>query len=171
VVADEVRKLSLRSTQFSSEIRSHMEDVTYSVTKAEEVIYRISSKDMSFALRSKSNVENMISEVQAINGTMVRVVEELSTSTLKVEQDVQTAVTSLQFQDLASQLISHSSNRQNAMQRILSGIIEIDRHHLDQKNKLGCWQRKLEEARSLIERTRHNPVKQINVDAGDIELF
>lgn len=171
VVADEVRKLSLRSTEFSNEIRSHMGDVTHSVNKAESVIHTISSKDMNFALQSKRNVENMISEVQDINDSMTQAIEELSIATAQVEHDVQTAVTSLQFQDLATQLIGHSSSRQNAMREILSGIIAIDEHFIDQNDRIGRWHHKLNEARSLIERTRHNPVKQVNVDAGDIELF
>jgi len=171
VVADEVRKLSLRSTQFSNEIRSHMGDVTHSVNKAEDVIHAISSKDMNFALQSKSNVESMIIKVQDINATMQDVVEELASSTITVGKAVHTAVTSLQFQDLATQLIGHSAGRQNAMQQILTGIIAIDDQYLDQKDRLGRWHHKLSEARSLIERTRHNPVKQLNVDAGDIELF
>lgn len=171
VVADEVRKLSLRSNEFSNEIRQHMEDVALAVQKAEEVIHAISSKDMNFALQSKSNVENMISRVQEINRTMQQVVQDLSISTKAVKQDVQTAVTSLQFQDLATQLIAHSAGRQHAMQEILSGIIAIDEQYIEQDDRLGRWHRKLSEARALIERTRHNPVKQINVDAGDIELF
>jgi len=171
VVADEVRKLSLRSNEFSDEIRLHMGDVASAVNRAEEVINVISSKDMNFALQSKRNVEKMIIKVQEINRTIQHVVQELSDSTADVEHDVKTAVTSLQFQDLATQLIGHSISRQNAMQQVLSGIIAIDEQHLELGNRIGRWHRKLSEARDLIERTRHNPVKQINVDAGDIELF
>ena len=171
VVADEVRKLSLRSSEFSNEIRSHMGDVTDSVSKAEDVIHKISSKDMNFALQSKQRVEDMVARVQDINATMKTVVQELAVATNQVENDVHTAVTSMQFQDLASQLITHSMSRQQALQQILAGIVAIDTAHLDQQNRAAHWHYKLEEARSLIERTRHNPVKQVNVDAGDIELF
>ncbi|OIQ75790.1 hypothetical protein GALL_425360 [mine drainage metagenome] len=88
-----------------------------------------------------------------------------------MERDVKSAVTSLQFQDLATQLITHCTGRQSAMQEILAGIVAIDERHLEQKDRLDRWHRKLQEARILIDRTRHNPVKQLNVDAGDIELF
>lgn len=171
VVADEVRKLSLRSSEFSTEIRSHMTDVTNSVHKAEDVLNKISSKDMTFALQSKQKVERMMLKVQEINGTIKGVVSDLAVSTGKVERDVQNAVTSLQFQDLATQLIGHAVARQNAMQGIISGIVAIDAQFMDQNNRLERWHHKLTEARALIDQTRHNPVVQINVDAGDVELF
>lgn len=171
VVADEVRKLSLRSTEFSSEIRRHMVDVAHSVSKAEHIIQAISSKDMSFGLRSRQNLDTMFSRVHDINDTVKRVVSELSGATTQLENDVKTAVTSLQFQDLATQLIGHSAKRQHAMHNILSGIMAIDSQQLDQKDRLDRWQHKLDEARSLIERTRHNPVNQASVNAGAIELF
>ncbi len=171
VVADEVRKLSLRSSEFSSEIRSHMNDVTSSVHKAEGVLNKISSKDMTFALQSKQKVERMMLKVQEINGTIKEVVSDLAVSTGNVERDVHHAVTSLQFQDLATQLISHAIARQNAMQGIISGIVAIDAQFIDQNDRLERWHRKLTEARALIDKTRHNPVMQVSVDAGDIELF
>lgn len=171
VVADEVRKLSLRSSEFSSEIRSHMSDVTGSVHRAEDILNKISSKDMTFALQSKQKVEKMVLKVQKINNTIKEVVSDLSISTKQVECDVQNAVTSLQFQDLATQLISHAVARQNAMHGILSGIVAIDAQFLDQNDRLERWHHKLAEARVLIDQTRHNPVMQVSVDAGNIELF
>ncbi len=171
VVADEVRKLSLRSSEFSSEIRSHMSDVTGSVHRAEDILNKISSKDMTFALQSKQKVEKMVLKVQKINDTIKEVVNELSISTQQVECDVQNAVTSLQFQDLATQLISHAVARQSAMQGIISGIVAIDAQYMDQNNRLERWHHKLAEARILIDQTRHNPVMQVSVDAGDVELF
>lgn len=171
VVADEVRKLSQRSSDFSNEIRNHMSEVVHSVKNAEDVIHAISSKDMTFALESKQNVEEMALKVHSINSTMQQVMQELSAATVEVGNNVQRAVTSLQFQDLATQLIGHSVSRQTAMQGILAGIVAIDQQLPDQSDRLNQWHHKLNEARALIERTRHNPVKQVNVDAGDIELF
>ena len=171
VVADEVRKLSLRSAQFSEEIRLRMGDVAQSVNKAEGVINAISSKDMNFALQSKRNVEKMIHRVQKLNSATIQAVEELSVATVQVERDVQTAVTSLQFQDLATQLIGHSRGRQIAMQEILSGIVAINAQPLNQSDLRDLRHHRLSAARDLIERTQHNPVMQVSVDAGDIELF
>jgi len=171
VVADEVRMLSIRSTEFSKEIRSHMNDVINSVSKAEGVINVISAKDMTFALESKQNVEKMLGEVNDNNVLMFKSVEELSVISGQIESAVQAAVTSLQFHDLATQLINHSSGRQAAMQQILLGMNSLDQQVIDQAHRVEGWHEKLIKAHELIEKTRHNPVKQISVEAGDVELF
>lgn len=171
VVADEVRNLSIRSNQFSMQIRGQMTTVTDAVQEAEETIHSISSKDMTFALQSKQNVDSMISRIESVNATIVTTVNELSVTASLVERHVHTAVTSLQFQDMAHQLVGHASRRLDVMESIMAGISAIDHTHGDEKDRLASWHRKVNDAREMIERTRHNPVKQISVDAGDIELF
>lgn len=171
VVADEVRKLSLRSSEFSSQIRTRMGDVTRSVEKAEEVINRVSSSDMSFALSSRQNVSNMLTKINEINTTMEDVVQQLQSAAQQVANDVRTTVTSLQFQDMATQLIEHAGKRQDAMQEILSGIATLDQHLPNQGDRIQRLHDKLNEARALIERTRHNPVKQASIEVGSMELF
>ena len=171
VVADEVRKLSLRSSEFSSQIRSQMAHVSQAVGDAEHVIHEISSKDMSFALQSKQNVDSMMSRIKNRNASTMEVISELSVTADAAEHNVQVAVTSLQFQDMASQLISHSSQRMNLVLSLLAGIVEIDSTRQQEPDRVKRWQNKVIEAMELVKRARHNPVKQINVDAGDVELF
>ena len=171
VVADEVRKLSLRSSEFSSQIRTRMGDVTRSVEKAEEVINRVSSSDMTFALNSRQNVSVMLEKINEINNTMEAVVHQLKAASQKVEEDVRSTVTSLQFQDMATQLIEHAEKRQGAMQEILAGIASLDEHLPNQADRTQRLHQKLNEAKALIERTRHNPVKQASIEVGSMEMF
>lgn len=169
VVADEVRKLSLRSNDFSSEIRTEMMDVSQSVTSAEGVMKTFSEKDMQFAMQSKQNVETMMGEVGKLNATMAGVISELSEASSHVKAEVRTAITSLQFQDMASQLVTHAGRRMDALRSILEGIERIESQR--SSNKLEHVKQVIRETSELIEKTRHNPVKQVNVDAGDVELF
>lgn len=171
VVADEVRKLSVRSGEFSSQIRTHMHDVTQSVQKAEVVISEISSKDTSFVLTARHNMGAAMEKIDAINTSMGDIAEELANISKRVENDVRTTVTSLQFQDMATQLIEHSSGRQTAMQGILSGIVAMDQRMAGQDDRVERLHQRLSEAKALIERTRHNPVKQASIDVGSMELF
>ncbi len=171
VVADEVRKLSLRSSEFSTEIRTHMADVNHSVGQAEDLIKKMSSKDMNFALQSKQNVEGMIVHIQEINQSMVEATEELAVSTQDVEYNVHTAITTLQFQDLATQLVGHAGRRMDIIKSIIEGIANIEQSHQVENDRLARLRGAIQEMTDLIEKSRHNPVKQVNVDAGDIELF
>ncbi len=171
VVADEVRKLSLRSSEFSTEIRKHMDDVNGSVNAAESVIQNMSSKDMNFALQSKQNVEGMITYIHELDQITQGVTLELEQTTHEVEQDVHTAITTLQFQDLATQLVGHATTRMGIIVSMLDGLANIELQHQQDTNRLERLRKSIEEMTELIEKSRHNPVRQMNVDAGDIELF
>ena len=171
VVADEVRNLSVRSNEFSLQIRKQMTNVTQSVSKAEEMIAEISSKDMNVALNSKQNVDEMMGKIESLNATMAGTADELSVTTGVVEKSVRDAVTSLQFQDMADQLIVHTERRMDVINTVLSGIVAIDKTWIEEHDRVQRWHLKVNEARELIEKTRRNPVTQLNVDAGDIELF
>ncbi len=171
VVADEVRKLSYRSTEFSNEIRKHVHDVGLSIQSTEAIITTISSKDMTFALQSKQNVQGMIGKISKIDDLRRESMLQISQISGEIDQDVREAVTSLQFQDLASQLIGHAQGRQEAMQKILEGLSSEEQEFISRTDRLDRWHAKLSEAKETIEKTLHNPVKQVNVDSGDIELF
>ena len=171
VVADEVRKLSLRSSEFSTEIRKHMDDVNESVNAAESVIQNMSSKDMNFALQSKQNVEGMITYIHELDQITQGATLELEQTTHEVEQDVHTAITTLQFQDLATQLVGHATTRMGIIVSMLDGLANIELQHQQDTNRLERLRKSIEEMTELIEKSRHNPVRQMNVDAGDIELF
>jgi methyl-accepting chemotaxis protein len=171
VVADEVRKLSMRSNEFSSEIRTDMSDVSNCVSLAEQAIQDLSSKDMAFAMESKKEVEDMMSMVGRVNDRMVLAVEELTLTSADVKNDVRTAITSMQFQDMASQLVGHVGRRMEAISSILEGIASIKQSNQKDSNQLEHLKRIVREATDLVEKTRHNPVRQVSVDAGDVELF
>ena len=128
-----------------------------------------SEKDMQFAMESKQNVETMMGEVAKLNDTMAGVIGELSITSGQVKSEVHTAITSLQFQDMASQLVTHAGRRMDALRTILEGIARIEEQR--SINKLEHVKSVIRETSELIEKTRHNPVKQVNVDAGDVELF
>jgi methyl-accepting chemotaxis protein len=179
VVADEVRSLSNRSNQFSHEIRTHMESVYRSVHTAEAAINDMASRDMNFALQSKTKVQETMTEIQQVNHRMGSTVAALSDIAGEVEGDVRTAVTSLQFQDLASQLLSHINTRIGNMGAIIHSIAAIPINELgtDMDTRSECilrlqhFHQAIDQASELIKQSRHNPVSQSQMESGDIELF
>ncbi len=171
VVADEVRKLSLRSAEFSTQIRSHMNEVTDAVSQTGGVIQQFSSQNMSFAMQSKANVESMMSTIQGINQTMVNAVKELSHSTDDVEKHVRTAITTMQFEDLATQLLNHAGKRMSIIQSLLDGISRIGIENKNESDRLARIRNAIQGVTQMIEKSRHNPVKQMNVEAGGVDFF
>lgn len=179
VVADEVRNLSNRSNQFSNEIRTHMDSVYRSVKTAEAAINAMASRDMNFALQSKTKVQGTMAEIKAVNDRMGSTVTDLSDIAGEVEGNVRTAVTSLQFQDLASQLLNHINTRIGNMGAIIHSIagIPINNAMTSEDKRSECilrmqrFHEAIDQASELIKQSRHNPVSQNQMESGDIELF
>ena len=171
VVADEVRKLSLRSAEFSTEIRRHMNEVTQGVGQTSGVIQQLSSQNMNFALHSKTNVEHMMTSIQAINQTMLNAVKELSHSTEDVEKNVRIAITTMQFEDLATQLLGHAGKRMDIIQSMLDGMARIEQQQQSEPDRLIRLRKAIIAVTEMIEKSRHNPVKQVSTDAGGVDFF
>jgi methyl-accepting chemotaxis protein len=179
VVADEVRKLSARSNSFSDLIGKHMTLVNTSVLEAENAITIMASKDMNFALQSKTRVQQMMENISSINHKMSSTVEKLSGIANEVEGDVRVAVTSLQFQDMSTQLLSHIHGRVEAIENVLDKLASISMEENgavddpadDSSRRLARFQQAIDEASETINQLKHNPVLQEHMAAGDIELF
>lgn len=176
VVADEVRKLSSRSSQFAIQILGYMGEVTQSVHDAESAINSMASRDMSFALDSKAHIQSMLGTLSHINARTTRTVENLSQIATSVEDDVRVAVTSLQFQDLTSQLLVHMNNRISALGEALGGISAIGPANTGSGEeilhlRLVALKQGIHEASERIAASSRSPVEQQHMSAGDIELF
>ncbi|MFM9913923.1 MAG: methyl-accepting chemotaxis protein [Methylophilaceae bacterium] len=171
VVADEVRKLSLRSAEFSTEIRKHMQEVTQGVAQTSGSIQQASSKNMNFALDSKTNVEHMMTNIQAINNTMMSAAQELSHATADVEKNVRIAITTMQFEDLAEQLLGHAGNRMDIIKSLLSGMTRIELEQKNEPDRLIRLRKAIQGVTEMVEKSRHNPVKQVNTNAGGVDFF
>lgn len=179
VVADEVRSLSNRANHFSGEIRAHMDSVYQSVHAAERAISEMASRDMNFALRSKSTVQETMDEIRQLNNKMENTVDELSGIAGEVEGNVRTAVTSLQFQDMATQLLSHINTRIGNMGIMIHSIAEIPISEIGTGmgtrseciRRLQRFHQAIEQASEVIKHSKHNPVSQSHMESGDIELF
>ena len=182
VVADEVRDLSGRTSEFSRKIRTHMSLVDESVHETERAIGEMASQDMDFALKSKQHVEEMLREVQDVNGAMAEAVRELATITTEIGASVNTAVTTLQFQDMVTQLLGHVKRRVEALGGMsdkfaqLAGDLAAERPAAGDAGERARGMREVcGELRDLLAQIRlatvKNPVAQTSMATGDVEMF
>jgi len=173
VVADEVRNLSENTNKFSKQIRTLVGNVSASLSEAEHYIDKLAANDMTFVMDSKQHVKSMMTDLTELNETIARNAVELNQLNSKVEYNVGVAVSTLQFQDMSSQLIGHAQMRISAMQEIASemskGTDSPNRgEYLDQ---IAAYNRLLHEHVVTLDAKKSNPVAQDNFDTGDIELF
>jgi|GEM_PF-149006 len=187
VVADEVRNLSARTDHFSQQIREQIDAMHGSVREAERAINEMASQDMNLALTSKRHASEAMADAQKVNARMACSVAELASTADQVEQSVGVAVTSLQFQDLVSQLLSHTCQRIQAMEQISGHLAKLairnrengDIHDAGSSTHLSlCRQVFAEvakEVKDILARvsdmTANHPVRQKEMSSGEIQLF
>lgn len=170
VVADEVRALSQRTNLFSQQIRDNMDGVHASLADAHTSIYAVASMDMNFALESKQRVHDTMLRIANINQSMTQSAHAINTHAEQVAQGVNTAVTSLQFQDMTSQLIGHTRGRIESGARIARELAASVHEERDLESGIRRARERLQALAELVE-SRPQPVKQKNLSSGDVELF
>ncbi len=177
VVADEVRELSTRTAQFSQQISIVMKSMREGVEGAEDAIERLASTDMNFAVESKQQVEQVLASIELINQQRGKAIVQLGEQAREMDVEVNRAVTALQFQDLASQLIGHVDRRVEGLDRLMTEFDTFSDgiRHATSAGDFGP----LRDAAAAIqtslatleERVGGNPVSQQDVSHGDIDLF
>jgi methyl-accepting chemotaxis protein len=180
VVADEVRDLSGRTTQFSQQINALMESMQEAVRHTEHAIQRMSGQDMTFALESKERVEEIIHTMEQQNRERSDAIDRLAGGSAQVADQVNRAVTALQFQDLVSQLMNQILQRLTALQNALGslgGVARTLRGNAggDPGAAAGILHAETGKLAASLDRlanlTSSNPVAQQTLSHGDVELF
>lgn len=173
VVADEVRNLSKSSNRFSEQIRDVVNKSLQKITAAKATVEKMASKDMSPAIRAKEKVNTMLQEVNEMNIFSQNMFNEVSSVSADIEKNVAIAIGALQFEDMGTQLISHTGDN---IERINHLVMALNSHmqNCNTIESLNENQNNLNE--SIIEYTEHcrsriNPVAQSSMETGDIDLF
>jgi methyl-accepting chemotaxis protein len=173
VVADEVRNLSEKTNKFSSQIRRLVGDVNASLVNAETSINTLAASDMTHVMESKKHVYDMMQDLTQLNEAIAQDSIELKRINAKVEKNVAVAISTLQFQDMSSQLIGHAQMRLAALQevarRMKEGTDSPTRGEYLQQ--IENYTYSLHEHVVSLDARKANPVAQDSFETGDIELF
>ncbi|NQY27630.1 MAG: hypothetical protein HRT92_10725 [Piscirickettsiaceae bacterium] len=177
VVADEVRKLSRKSDDFSEEINGLAKEVKDALASASDVVNRIVSADMSVALSGKKKAADMSDSVAEMNVHSQQIIEKTGNVSQQISIMVNQAITSLQFEDMCTQLSAHILRRLDSVGELSS---LVDRLHearinpdklMDYRELLTGIERSLSELKPKIESVGHQAVSQQDLNSGDIDLF
>lgn len=177
VVADEVRKLSQKSDHFSDEINEITMTVKNTLEDARTVVTEIVSTHTDLALNSKAKVAEMSTTMTHLNQKTQSVITETGAISLHISSLVNQAVTSLQVEDMCTQLGQHIDKRLDAVDdlyQLMDTLYEAQSQPDDVercKQMLEQIRVTLSQLRPKIESTQHQSVTQQSLDTGDIELF
>jgi len=173
VVAGEVRTLSINSAALNNQIREEISGTKGTIKVLRETVGKIASNDMSDTINAREKMNTMMADMAGISEFMDVKVREVSEVGDQISVSVDTAVRSLQFEDMASQALSsmeHNVTSLNEIALLINNIANSD-GLVDQDAISACIAR-CEALR--IETTQRNvtrPVEQSGMDEGDVELF
>jgi len=177
VVADEVRKLSRKSDDFSDGISKLTTQIKQTLEDATKVVKKVVSTDMNVALSGKQKVSEMSESMAELDQHTNHIIEQTQQASQEINVMVNQAVTSLQFEDMCTQLLAHITRRIGAVSELSSlvdelHVVRMNPQRLDDYRGLLT---QLEESLLLLKpkiaSVHHQAVSQQDLDEGDIELF
>lgn len=179
VVAGEVRNLSIRSNRFSEQIYSSVKGIASSLEQVEESIKKVATSSEDLATTQQERVDTILEQTRSFHTRVDESAAEIGDISRSVSQQVGSAVTSLQFQDMATQVVDTVTRRVDALDHLLDSLaaleVELSTEESaslnQQQQHMLKLQRMLQEANRLVRDSQHNPVTQKSMDEGDIELF
>jgi len=169
VVANEVRELSKKSGDLNELIHKHVSLSKATLSETNAIVGQIASLDMNHALKAKENFDSMISDLDRVNKFVSNSLNKSSDITQSIQTDVGRAIIALQYDDMASQLISYV--------KLNLQTFQDDLHALRPFLMQGDYETAIQKINSHISKENMNDevinraVASTSVDQGDIELF
>lgn len=172
-ISDEVRNLAASTDTFSKQMHELVNTVNKSLRIAERFLDGLGSNDPVVVRESEAHLHAMIDSISAFNDTVTQNAVELNLISGKVEQNVLVVISSLQFQDMSSQLIEHARMRMSALQEVANemakqGDILNNRQYLE---RIAAYNRLLDKHVASLDKQKSNPVAHKDYSGGDVELF
>jgi methyl-accepting chemotaxis protein len=168
VVADEVRALSQRSQSFNSQIAEQVNNIRNSVNGVSSQINELSQVDLSENIQDRELITEMWTKVQSIVGQANHDSAEINKIAEQISQHINSGVMSLQFEDLAQQLMAHLKARLAILNGFTSQakalVSDNSNDNVEALSQLVS--ENTEKLQSL-----HSSVKQKSVEQGEVDLF
>lgn len=172
VVADEVRNLSMRSRDMNENIRQQIDSARETIGEARKIIYDMAAKDMNAHLSAKSRADTMIERLSELDYVANEKMKKLSNITDELKGNVSVAVRSLQFEDIARQLIEQlqmsMTDIHNGCDNISNLASRIEQGALDNAEQV---RKEIEMIILDVSTKNHKPVNQDAMQEGDVVLF
>lgn len=174
VVADEVRSLSLRSGEFSRLIRKEFNEAHEAMVIAGEQIGTMASMDIDISLHSQDEINNMMQEMDEFNIEIEAKLRQVAEASENVNYQVSVAIRTMQYEDMATQLLGEINDRAAIVRDLLGGLLSNSRNYLDSQAlndaaelTMPDYVTEIQQVQSRLKRK----VAQENLTAGDVDLF
>lgn len=169
VVATEVRGLSRHSLEFSEQIQQRATSTRKAILECQTIVRELAGEDINDALQARSRIEHIIAAAGRLNDRIQESLQEVSRQTEELSAGIGLAIQSLQFEDIARQILDKASAHTSKVDGFLEGVRSAvcDRDQID----LERIERDLEELRERCREEVHKKACQATVTEGEVELF
>jgi len=180
VVADEVRKLSQNSNRFSEQIGAVVQRAQQDIDGAKALMSGMASRDMNSTIEAKTRVDTMLDAIEQYNRRMDEKLGVLTGINSEIGQAVGTAVRSLQFEDVVTQLVAYSDDHVQRLKQLTHRLRETTESLRQNPQQASSQQvhRLVEEFSQEIaalkedwQRPLNKAVSQNSMEEGDVEFF
>ena len=172
-ISDGVRDLAGHTNAFSKQIHEVVDNTSNSLAAAERTASNLATDGRAAAMESNRHVQAIMADLTAFNEAVAKNAIELNSISTNVEQNVLVVISTLQFQDMSSQLIEHARMRMSALQEVANEMGKgagspSRREYLAQ---IAAYNRLLDKHVVSLDKQKANPVTQKDFGTGDVELF
>lgn len=175
VVADEVRNLSIKSNQFSEEIREVVVKAHANITTALKTVEMMATKDLNEAISSKASVDMLLEKANSINSSVKDKLDRIELVNEEINSGVSIAIRSLQFEDMATQILSRIVTKvdhfNNIAVQLGAAMDELYREDADEINDYHRYNNKMNDILSAVRSGAQADHKSAQDDQNDIDLF
>jgi len=168
VVADEVRNLSVSSQKLNNCIREQTTGTKALLIDISKIVEEMASLDMNSALITKDNMDKMIKELMEANHCISDTIDSSSLIAKEIQQDVSNAVTAMQFEDSAVQIVHYVQEQLQAMDTTTDIVA---RELLANSDIVQCLQEIDKKLQTHLASNPHQAVTAKNMQAGEVDLF
>lgn len=180
VVAEEVRNLSQRSANFNEQIRERVNRAKEAIGKVHGRANLIASQNMTAVIESKGRVSQALDHLADNEERYERTLNRLSGIATDIDAAVDTAVRSLQFEDICTQALAAAQRRIDQL-RTLSADLRAwqmpQEEPAGDENGVRWMLDRIRRLSAYVEQCRiqwaqqHSAVTQESMESGEVELF
>jgi len=172
-ISDGVRDLSEHTNSFSKQLHELVNNVDRSLAASESNVNDLAESNMAAVKVSNKHVQAMVADLNSFNEIVAKNAVELNMISTNVEQNVLVVISTLQFQDMSSQLIEHAKMRMAALQEVANemGKGQGSPNQREYLERIAAYNRLLDKHVISLDKQKANPVAQKDFGTGDIELF
>jgi len=176
VVADEVQSLSLKTDECHDRIRNKIESTAAKLKHSSHYLATLNTIDVEASVAAKNQMKNLSDELAGMQVMVAKQSVHIEALSQRIHRLVQEGILSLQFEDIARQLIEHINDRVNIINTFVEGLMEEDSALVkaNTENDRQALRHSLEARLEAVKKELQGlskAVQQTNMDQGDVDLF